>query len=71
MIERPSIGNRAVLVNIGIESRLEEREIHEFSDLAIAAGAECVGSVDGVRRNPDPRYFVGVVTSSALLKNTK
>lgn len=48
-----------MLVNIGIESRLEEREIHEFSDLARAAGAECVGHVDGVRRRPDPRYFIG------------
>ncbi|MFK8031131.1 MAG: ribosome rescue GTPase HflX [Gammaproteobacteria bacterium] len=59
MFERPSIGNRAVLVNIGIDSRLEEREIQEFSDLALAAGAECVGSVDGVRKRPDPRHFIG------------
>lgn len=59
MFERPSSGNRAVLVNIGLNEPLETREIQEFSDLANAAGAECVGVVNGNRRAPDPRYFIG------------
>ncbi|MEM7083650.1 MAG: ribosome rescue GTPase HflX [Pseudomonadota bacterium] len=59
MFERPGVGNRAVLVNVGLEAPLEDREITEFQDLATAAGAECVGHVDTLRKRPDPRYFVG------------
>ncbi|NNF17694.1 MAG: GTPase HflX [Gammaproteobacteria bacterium] len=59
MFERPDSGGRAILVNAGIRTRPQQRELQEFAELAAAAGAECVASIVAVRDTPDPRFFVG------------
>lgn len=59
MFERPKVGERAVLVHIDIDTRSDPDEIQEFNELARSAGATIAGVVDGSRRAPDPRLFVG------------
>ena len=59
LFERPSGGERAVLVHVAFESRPEEGEIAEFSELAKSAGAEPVALVTASRSQPDPKSFVG------------
>jgi GTP-binding protein HflX len=59
MFERPSRGNRALLValDFGADDRAyRERELHE---LAASAGAVVVGIVTARRSRPDPAYFAG------------
>ena len=59
MIERPSSGERAVLVHLDIGVVSEVEELDEFRLLADSAGATVVGSVGGSRHAPDPRLFLG------------
>jgi len=59
MFERPKVGERAILVHIDIDTRSDPDEIQEFSELARSAGATIAGFVDGSRRAPDSRLFVG------------
>ncbi len=59
MFERPGHGERALLVQIGSRSRPPQDQVDEFRDLATSAGAEVVGVVTGVRREPDPRHYIG------------
>ena len=59
MFERPSRGNRALLVALdfgGKDSAYREQELHE---LAVSAGAVVVGVVTGRRSRPDPALFAG------------
>jgi GTP-binding protein HflX len=59
MFERPSRGNRALLValDFGADDRAyRERELRE---LAVSAGAIVAGVVTGRRSRPDPAYFAG------------
>lgn len=59
MFERPSGGERALLVRIGLGAAVEHEDLEEFSQLADSAGAEVVATVTGRRERPDPKYFVG------------
>ncbi|MCW8907771.1 MAG: GTPase HflX [Sedimenticola sp.] len=59
MFERPKVGERAILVHIDIDTRTDPDEMQEFNELARSAGATIAGSVNGSRRSPDPRLFVG------------
>ena len=59
MFERPGHGERAVLVQIGLGGQPPGDQLDEFRDLATSAGATVVATVTGVRRDPDPRHFVG------------
>lgn len=59
MFERPSAGERAVLVHLDIGAVAEPDEREELVQLAEAAGAEVVGSVSGSRSAPDAKLFVG------------
>lgn len=59
MFERPRIGERALLVRIGIGAPARAEDIDEFESLARSAGATIVGLVTGTRRVPDARLFVG------------
>jgi GTP-binding protein HflX len=59
VFERPSSGERALLVHLDIGATAESEERAEFRLLAEAAGAEVLDEVGGSRSAPDPRYFVG------------
>ena len=59
MFERPEAGERAILVHLDLHVSTEKDELQEFKELAISAGVEPVAIVTGVRRTPDPKYFVG------------
>ncbi len=60
MFERPRAGERAVLAHLALGGAAgDEHEVKEFQDLAVSAGASCVGLVQGSRAAPDPRYFIG------------
>ena len=59
MFERPTGGERAVLVHLDIGQTADPVVISEFRELARAAGAEVVALIKGTRRAPDARYFAG------------
>jgi GTP-binding protein HflX len=59
VFERPRAGERALLVRIGLGAQVEPEDLEEFTQLALSAGADPVGTVTGRRARPDPRYFVG------------
>ncbi|MFZ9966279.1 MAG: ribosome rescue GTPase HflX [Steroidobacteraceae bacterium] len=59
MIDRPGMGERAVLVRLGLGAPLRSEDIEEFHALAVSAGTRVVATVTGSRRVPDSRFFVG------------
>jgi len=59
VFERPRSGERALLVRIGLGAQVDPEDLEEFTQLAVAAGAEPVATVTGRRERPDPRFFVG------------
>jgi GTP-binding protein HflX len=59
VFERPRSGERAVLVRLGLGAPVDPEELHEFTQLAVSAGAVPVATVTGRRERPDPRYFLG------------
>lgn len=59
MFERPDGGERAILVHLDIGGVAEPDEREEFHRLALAAGAEIVGTLGGTRASPDPKLFIG------------
>jgi len=59
MFERPSGGDRALLVELDLgEGRVADR-LAELAALATSAGASVAGTVTGRRRRPDPATFAG------------
>ncbi len=59
MFERPQAGETAILVHVSRQGAADPDELQEFRELATSAGAQVAELVTGVRRTPDPRYFVG------------
>ena len=59
MFERPTGGERAVLVHIDLPRERDREDLEEFRELVGSAGVDAVAVVTASRRNPDPRYFVG------------
>ena len=59
MFDRPSGGERAVLVSVGIGHPVDPADTAEFKALATSAGIEGVAVVLAHRPRPDPKYFVG------------
>ncbi len=61
MFERPSAGERALLVHIDIGTPVgaDTDTVEELRLLASSAGATVVGLVTGSRAIPDPKLFVG------------
>lgn len=53
------MGERAVLVRLGLGAPLCSEDLEEFRALAVSAGTRPVATVTGSRRVPDSRYFVG------------
>jgi len=59
MFERPTGGDRALLVEIDFGKGTAREHLAELSALALAAGASVVGSVTARRTRPDPALFAG------------
>lgn len=60
MFERPRRGSeRVILVNVDFNGAGSSAEMEEFEQLALSAGGTPVGIVNGKRRAPSPKYFVG------------
>jgi GTP-binding protein HflX len=59
VFERPRIGERAVLVRLGVGAPVDPEDLEEFTQLALSAGARPVATVTGRRGRPDPRFFLG------------
>ena len=59
MFERPSTGERAVLVHVDVGMGPDPEELSEFRELANSAGARAVASISGSRKTPDPRLYIG------------
>lgn len=59
MFERPSTGERAILVHVTFRHLLEQADLQEFSELAFAAGVVTVAKVTTLRDEPSPKYFIG------------
>jgi GTP-binding protein HflX len=66
MFDRPSAGERAVLVHLDLGAVAEPDEREEFGLLAGAAGAEVVGWLGGSRSVPDSRLFIGTGKAQEL-----
>lgn len=56
---RPSGGERVVLVHIYFPAGEMEEDLVEFQELALSAGAQVVSTVTGTRSVPEAKYFVG------------
>jgi GTP-binding protein HflX len=59
MFERPSRGNRALLVVLDVGHDGAAYRGQELAELAASAGAIVVGTVTGRRSRPDPAFFAG------------
>ncbi|MCC6195420.1 MAG: GTPase HflX [Burkholderiales bacterium] len=59
MFERPSRGNRALLVVLDFGNDGAAYRRQELAELALSAGAVVAGTVTGRRARPDPAYFAG------------
>jgi GTPase len=59
LFDRPSGGERAVLVSVGIGHPVDPADTSEFKALAASAGIYGVAVVLAHRPRPDPKFFVG------------
>ncbi len=59
MFDRPSHGERALLVHVGLGRAPGAEEQEEFRSLALAAGADVAGAVTASLRQVNPRYLIG------------
>ncbi len=59
MFDRPSHGESAILVHVGIGRAPGPDDETEFRSLALAAGAEVAGAVTATLRQVNPRYLIG------------
>jgi len=59
MFDRPSTGEKAVLVHVDVGVGPDPEELSEFKELAMSAGARSVALISGSRKTPDPRLYIG------------
>lgn len=59
LIDRPSGGERVVLVHVNFPAGKMEEDLEEFKELSLSAGAEIVAIVTGAKSAPESKYFVG------------
>lgn len=59
MNDRPSGGERVVLVHMNFPAGNMVEDLEEFKELAKSAGAQIVAIITGPRRVPESKYFVG------------
>lgn len=67
MFDRPSGGERAVIVQLDLGAGDYENRLDEFTLLVRSAGAEPVARVGGRRQSPDPATFAGKGKVSEIL----
>jgi GTP-binding protein HflX len=68
LFERPTGGERAILVHLDFTQYTDQQVIEELKELALAAGAEIASLVTGSRRSPDPKYFAGTGKVDEILQ---
>jgi len=59
LFERPGSGERAILVCVGLGNAPEPDRVEEFAALARSAGAQVLEVVSVMRREAEPRFFLG------------
>lgn len=59
MFDRPSGGEQAILVHVGVGQPPRAETKEEFNALALSAGAEIAGSLTAALRQVNPRYLIG------------
>jgi len=59
LFERPTGGERAVLVHISFRHSAEQLDLQELSELVLAAGGVPVTSITSHRDRPDPKFYIG------------
>ncbi|HAI96930.1 MAG: GTPase HflX [Cycloclasticus sp.] len=59
LFDRPSTGEKALIVHLSINESFSEDLLNEFIQLVVSANVNPVETVTGSRRAPDARYFVG------------
>lgn len=69
--DRPDSGERALLVQISVRSEHRQVDSDEFTELVLAAGADPVGYVDGVRDRPQAKFFVGTGKLEEIARQAK
>jgi GTP-binding protein HflX len=57
--DRPSGGERVLLIHINFPAGDMAEDLDEFKELAKSAGAQILDVISGTRRVPDSKYFVG------------
>jgi len=60
LFERPSRGERAVLLHVRVGPPPHREDDDEFRSLAVAAGAEIAAEIDARLRTVNPRYLIGI-----------
>ena len=59
MLERPTGGDRALIVALAFAREARDERMTEISALATSAGATIAGEIGGRRARPDPATFAG------------
>lgn len=59
MNERPSGGERVVLVHVNFPAGKMEEDLEELKELSLSAGANIVSIITCTRRSPESKYFIG------------
>ncbi|MGH8509792.1 MAG: hypothetical protein ACREVH_13920, partial [Gammaproteobacteria bacterium] len=59
MFERPTKGERAVLVHYSRGTRREDETLDELRDLVASAGVACAGVILVARDAPNAKYLLG------------
>lgn len=59
MNERPSGGERVVLVHVNFPAGKMEEDLEELKELSLSAGANIVDTITCTRQTPESKYFVG------------
>jgi len=68
LFDRPSHGELAVLVHVGLGHLPSAEEQLEFNSLALSAGAEIAGHLTASLRKVNPRYLIGIGKLEELRK---
>lgn len=71
MNDRPSGGERVVLVHVNFPAGKMEEDLEEFKELATSAGAHIVDIVTGTKKVPESKYFVGSGKAEEIAQSVK
>jgi GTP-binding protein HflX len=59
LFERPTSGERAVLVHFELTDQKDSEDLHELKELVVSSGSIPVATLEGKRRQPAPGFFIG------------